>query len=82
MKTETITIPSFEADLYPAICIPKQSILMGFTGGESIRPVFGHNCRNCGAPLNVNGDCEYCGTVRNLQSIVHMDGDSISFYCG
>ena len=22
------------------------------------------NCRNCGAPLNKNGDCEYCGTVK------------------
>ena len=20
------------------------------------------NCRNCGAPLNEHGDCEYCGT--------------------
>jgi len=20
------------------------------------------NCRNCGAPLNECGDCEYCGT--------------------
>ena len=22
------------------------------------------NCRNCGAPLDSRGDCEYCGTVK------------------
>ena len=22
------------------------------------------NCKNCGAPLNREGDCEYCGTKR------------------
>lgn len=27
------------------------------------------NCRNCGAPLNKNGDCEYCGTVEHESGV-------------
>lgn len=26
------------------------------------------NCRNCGAPLNRFGDCEYCGTMMQARS--------------
>ena len=44
-------------------------------------PTAGHNCRNCGAPLDKNGDCVYCGTVRQHKSGVVMTSDSIMFYC-
>lgn len=41
------------------------------------------NCRNCGAPLNDNGDCLYCGTkhIRKPQttkSKIVITADSIS----
>lgn len=46
-----------------------------------------HNCRNCGAPLNKFGDCEYCGTkaqsgVRTdtRKSVVEITSTGISFY--
>lgn len=38
------------------------------------------NCRNCGAPLNKNGDCEYCGTVKTItdyESYIKITADSI-----
>lgn len=40
------------------------------------------NCRNCGAPLNRYGSCDYCGTVsRNgdIQSYMEITADSIRF---
>ena len=42
----------------------------------------GHNCRNCGAPLNRFGNCEYCGTVHQLRSEIVMTAGSIRFSCG
>ena len=45
------------------------------------RKTTGHNCRNCGAPLDKNGDCVYCGTVRQHSSGVVMTSNSIMFYC-
>lgn len=37
------------------------------------------NCRNCGAPLNERGDCEYCGTRRQRQqgSQIEITADGI-----
>ena len=40
------------------------------------------NCRNCGAPLNRNKDCDYCGTKHQLKSGVYMDSTSIGFFVG
>lgn len=37
----------------------------------------GHNCRNCGAPLNRFGNCEYCGTACQMHSEIVMTADSI-----
>ena len=40
------------------------------------------NCRNCGAPLNEDGDCEYCGTKspRAWSSGVEITADGIRIY--
>lgn len=40
------------------------------------------NCRNCGAPLNGQGDCEYCGTKsrRVYSSRIEMTVDRIVLY--
>lgn len=42
------------------------------------------NCRNCGAPLDENGDCEYCGTKRqrSYESEIVISADSIRFIAG
>ena len=42
----------------------------------------GKNCRNCGAPLNEYGDCEYCGTKspRRYSSRIEMTASSITLY--
>ena len=40
------------------------------------------NCKNCGAPLDRNKDCPYCGTKRQMTSCINMTSDSISFYAG
>ena len=45
------------------------------------RQTAGHNCRNCGAPLDRYGDCAYCGSVKQLRSGFIMNQDSITFYC-
>ena len=40
------------------------------------------NCRNCGAPLNEQGDCEYCGTKspRTGSSWIEITADWIRVY--
>ena len=40
------------------------------------------NCRNCGAPLNEDGDCEYCGTKspREWNSAIEITVDGIRVY--
>ena len=40
------------------------------------------NCRNCGAPLNEQGDCEYCGTKspRMWSSGIEITADGIRMY--
>ena len=40
------------------------------------------NCRNCGAPLNEHGDCEYCGTKspREYRSGIEITESRIIFY--
>lgn len=40
------------------------------------------NCKNCGAPLNPNGDCEYCGTKRQIRprSIIEVTASSIRLF--
>ena len=35
------------------------------------------NCKNCGAPLDKFGNCEYCGTVKKGKSEIIMTADSI-----
>ena len=40
------------------------------------------NCRNCGAPLNRNRDCEYCGTKHQMKSEIVMDSFGIRMSCG
>ena len=42
------------------------------------------NCRNCGAPLDENGDCEYCGTRRQRKpsSGIEITATSIRFWSG
>lgn len=42
----------------------------------------GKNCRNCGAPLNEHGDCEYCGTKspREWSSRIEITAERITFY--
>ena len=39
------------------------------------------NCRNCGAPLDKHGDCEYCGTKspREFSSRIKLTADGITF---
>ena len=40
------------------------------------------NCRNCGAPLNKRGDCEYCGTKgeKTARSGIEIAADHITFW--
>jgi hypothetical protein len=40
------------------------------------------NCRNCGAPLNEQGDCEYCGTKspRMCSSRIEITADGTRVY--
>lgn len=40
------------------------------------------NCKNCGAPLTMDGDCEYCGTKRQrrMTSGIEMTVDRITFF--
>ena len=49
------------------------------------------NCRNCGAPVNDRGDCEYCGTrgrrketasIEMSRSGIVITADRIRFWCG
>ena len=40
------------------------------------------NCRNCGAPLNKDRDCEYCGTKHQMKSEITMDRNGIKLSCG
>ena len=42
------------------------------------------NCRNCGAPLNEDGDCEYCGTKspRTCESSIEITANSIRICTG
>ena len=37
------------------------------------------NCKNCGAPLMKNGDCEYCGTkaISQCRSGMEMTANAI-----
>lgn len=38
------------------------------------------NCRNCGAPLGRDGNCEYCGTksLESHESYINITGERIS----
>lgn len=40
------------------------------------------NCRNCGAPLTRDGDCEYCGTKRQqkMASRIEMTADRLTLF--
>ena len=40
------------------------------------------NCRNCGAPLTRDGDCEYCGTRRQykMTSGIEMTANRITLF--
>lgn len=40
------------------------------------------NCRNCGAPLNRNRDCEYCGTKHQMKSEIMIYERGIRISCG
>lgn len=40
------------------------------------------NCRNCGAPLDSNKNCPYCGTKHQVQSGISMNADGISMWVG
>lgn len=42
------------------------------------------NCKNCGAPLNKDGDCEYCGTKRQRRphSSMVITASEIRLYAG
>ena len=35
------------------------------------------NCKNCGAPIQGSGKCEYCGTVNGERFIVPASGPLI-----
>ena len=40
------------------------------------------NCKNCGAPLDPHGDCEYCGTKRQrrIRSKIEITANEIRLY--
>ena len=42
------------------------------------------NCRNCGAPLNEHGHCEYCGTKGRQETfseiVITMDSIRVGTY--
>ena len=40
------------------------------------------NCKNCGAPLDPHGDCEYCGTKRQrrIRSQMEITSNYIRIY--
>ena len=41
-----------------------------------------NNCPNCGAPLNKDGHCEYCGSNRQPESKIVITAESITVSCG
>lgn len=38
-----------------------------------------YNCPNCGAPLDDDGCCKYCGSKRQLKSEIIIDATGIRF---
>lgn len=40
------------------------------------------NCRNCGAPLNELGDCEYCGTKSQVKTGSYIELTADHIYMG
>lgn len=40
------------------------------------------NCRNCGAPLEYNGDCSYCGTKRQYDLNMQVTESFIEITAG
>ena len=41
------------------------------------------NCKNCGAPLNAHGNCDYCGTKTQaeIKSKIELSADRIVLTC-
>ena len=41
------------------------------------------NCKNCGAPLNAHGNCDYCGTKAQAEctSSIELSADKIVMTC-
>ena len=66
---------------YPDI-IPLSTITIPEIKPLSVMQTPGRNCRNCGAPLDQNSDCPYCGTRRQYKSEIIMDQHGISFRVG
>lgn len=82
---DSITIPADKINIGVTTLAPY-----AFISAETIRPEIHRmpefrpttNCRNCGAPLNRNKDCDYCGTKHQLKSGVYMDATNIGFFVG
>lgn len=80
-KTDGITIPADKINLQESIIA---TIKAEYPRSDIAVPVFNPttNCRNCGAPLDRNKDCPYCGTKAQMRSGITMSSDSISFFAG
>ena len=77
--TESLTIPADKINIGETTLAP-----LTINMDSNIKHEFHAttNCRNCGAPLNKNRDCDYCGTKHQLKSSIRMDGCSISMEVG
>ena len=84
MSNRSITIAADDINLQPV----SYDLIMNSINQSTIArinaPMFNPqtNCRNCGAPLDRNKDCPYCGTKAQMRSGITMSSDSISFFAG
>ena len=74
----SLTIPASRINLCMSdLFIPNQAYI-----NAPIMPVEHSqqtNCRNCGAPLDRNHDCPYCGTQHQYSSGIEVTSSAIRF---
>ena len=84
--TDTITISAKDVNLQTSVIDPwtikSSRAITARINADAFPFEPQSNCRNCGAPLNRNKDCDYCGTKHQMKSGIFMDATSIGFFAG
>ena len=76
-----INLKDIIADAVPAELCTISAAVQGATRVNYPRiPELKTNCRNCGAPLDKDRNCPYCGTKHQVQSGISMNADGISMW--